>query len=589
MKRIENKSNNEAFQVSRKKMLLDIAVTILSGVLFATSFPPLNWSFAAWLAIIPFYLIVYKKTATQAFLYGFLWGYVWLVIAFFWLREIEFFIPYAIPLLFAWFMAVWALFIPIFRRAILIPVTVQLEGSESEAEYQPSYIREISLIVSIASLWVVLEWIRSWLIFGGFPWNNAGVSQWRNIPVIQICEYTGVYGVSFMLIFFNITMALTLCSIHKAINRGKYRRPVPFLLAMAMLMGVVLIGSKSMMKYRIAVRSPEAKDKNEFTTFTATVIQGDIPQCRFPKGGEAENALKQYVQLTEFALYNQSDLIIWPETAVPVPYRTGHSFGDIYRFNIFKLLNKGDRPILLGSIDYDFELLKSGVPPEEIPCYNSILLLDKNSQNNFNVVDKYNKMHLVPFGEYTPLGEYIPWLKKAIGMGRDLSRGKRFTIFNLKEGVRAGTNICFEDIFPEISANLAKKGANLLIVLSNDAWYPTSSEPEQHLANSVFRAIETRLPMIRAGNSSASCLILPNGAITETVSLKIDGSIDPIGSSRGYADFKIDIQKTPQLTFYTKYPNAFIWLCFLISVAAFANFAWVWRIKKKQSINKFDT
>jgi apolipoprotein N-acyltransferase len=588
MEKKENISNNEAWLVSRKKVLFDFTITIISAIFFATSFPPLNWSFAAWCSIIPLYFIVLKKRPLKAFLYGSLWGYIWMLIAFSWLREIEIIIPFLIAMIFAGFMGVWTLFIPIFRRAVLIPLSVQLKGSEDIDKYQPSYTREILFILSLAGLWVLLEWVRSWLIFSGFPWNNLGVSQWKNIPVIQICEYTGVYGISFLIIFFNIAMALTVSTIRKSVEHSKYRRPIPFLLAMALLMGVVLLGSKSMMKYRIPVREAEAKDKNEFVTFTASIIQGDIPQCRFPKGGEAENALKQYVQLTELALYNKSDIIIWPETAVPVPYRTGHEFGDLYRFEIFKLLNKAKRPIMLGSIDYDFELLKEGVKPEEIPCYNSIMLLDKNSDNLFNVVDKYNKMHLVPFGEYTPLSKYMPWLQKAIGMGRDLSRGKHSTIFNLKKDVRAGTNICFEDIFPEISANCAKNGANILLVLSNDAWYPTSSEPEQHLANSIFRAVETRLPMIRSGNSSASCLILPNGAIVDTVSLRKDGSIDPVSPSRGYSDFKVDIPKKPKLTFHTKYPLAFIWLCAVITTAAFTHSLWIWREKKKHFLDKFE-
>ena len=578
---------NEAWSVSRGKTVLDVSATILSGLLFALAFPPLNWSFCAWFAIIPLYLVIYKKTPKKALIYGFLWGYTWIVIAFFWLREIEFFIPYMIAFILAWFMAIWTLFIPLFRRSILIPLNIQLHGSYDENNYHPSYIRESLFITSVAALWVVIEWIRSWLILGGFPWNNAGVSQWKNIPIIQISEYTGVYGVSFIIIFFNIAMAMTLFSINSAVNSGKYRRPIPFLLAMALLMGAVLTGSKSMMKYRVALHPKDAVNKNTFTTLTATIIQGDIPQCRFPKDGEAENALKQYVQLTEMALYNKSDIIIWPETAVPVPYRSGYDFGDLYRFEIFKLMNKAKRPIMLGSIDYNFELLEAGVKPEEIPCYNSVMLLDKNSENPFYIVDKYNKTHLVPFGEYTPLSKYMPWLQKAIGMGRDLSAGKRFTIFKLKKNVRAGTNICFEDIFPEISANFAKQGANLLLVLSNDAWYPTSSEPEQHLANSIFRAVETRLPMIRSGNSNASCLILPNGAIVDTVSLKKDGSIDPVLSTRGYSDFRIDIQKKPKLTFYTKYPYLFIWLCTLITIAALVHSIWIWRLKKKILTDKF--
>jgi len=582
-----NTSNNEAWSVSRKKILLDLTLTTISALLLATSFPPLNWSFATWCSFIPFYFVVKEKRPLKTFLYGYLWGYIWFFATFFWLREIEIIIPFLIALTFAVFMAVWALCIPILRRAILIPLPIQLKGSKNESEYQPSYIREISFIISLAALWVTIEWVRSWLILNGFPWNNLGASQWKNIPVIQICEYTGVYGISFVIIFFNIALAVTISTIRKSISRGKYRRPIPFLLAMALLMGIVLLGSKSMMRYRTAIKNPKAEDKKEFVTLTASVIQGDIPQCRIPKKGEAENALKQYVQLTEFALYNRSDVIIWPETAVPVPYRSGYDFGDLYRFEIFKLLNKSKRPIMLGSIDYDFELLKEGVKPEDIPCYNSIMLLDKNSENRFNIVDKYNKIHLVPFGEYTPLSKYVPWLQKAIGMGRDLSRGKQSTIFELKDDVRAGTNICFEDIFPEISANCAKNGANLLLVLSNDAWYPTSSEPEQHLANSIFRAVETRLPMIRSGNSSASCLILPNGAIVETVSLQKDGSIDPVSSSRGYSDFKVDIRKKPKLTFYTKYPLVFIWLCALITGIASAHSIWIWREKKKYFTDKF--
>jgi apolipoprotein N-acyltransferase len=587
MNKTVNISNNEAWLVSRKKVFLDLLLTVISALLLATSFPPLNWSFAAWCSFIPFYFVVKDKRVWKSFLYGYLWGYVWFFAAFFWLREIEIIIPFLIALIFAVFMAVWSLCIPIFRRTILIPLKIQLQGSEDENSYQTSYIRELFFIISLASLWVIIEWIRSWLILNGFPWNNLGVSQWKNIPVIQICEYTGVYGISFIIIFFNIAIALTISTIRDSINRSKYRRPVSFLAAMALLMGVVLLGSNAVMKYRIPVRNTEAEDKKDFETFTASVIQGDIPQCRVPKAGEAENALKQYVQLTELALYNKSDIIIWPETAVPVPYRSGYDFGDLYRFEIFKLLNKSKRPIMLGTIDYNFELLKKGVPPEEIPCYNSIMLLDRNSDNLFSIVDKYNKIHLVPFGEYTPLSKYMPWIRKAIGMGRDLSTGKECTIFKLKKNVRAGTNICFEDIFPEISANCAKNGANLLLVLSNDAWYPTSSEPEQHLANSVFRTVETRLPMIRSGNSSASCLILPNGAIVDSVSLKKDGSIAPVMPSRGYSDFKIDIKKEPQLTFYTKYPLAFIWLCALITAIASAHSVWIWREKKKYFISKF--
>jgi len=586
MQKTKENKNNEAWIVSRKKLLIEFAVIIISAVLYSTAFPPLNWSFSAWFAILPLYFVISRKTPLKALGFGMLWGYIWATISFFWLREIEFFIPYGMAFILGAYPAVWACCVTIFRRHILIPVEIQLKGNEEEESFKPSYIREVLFILSITALWCLLEWNRSW-IATGLPWNYAGASQWKNIPVIQVCEYTGVYGISFIIIFFNIALAFTVDAVRKSINLGKYRRPIPLVIALIFLMTAVLTGAKSMLKYRLAVKNKKETGKQEFVTLTAAVIQGNIPQCRFPKGGEAENALKQYLQLSELAILNKPDVVIWPETAVPYCYRSGHDFGDLYRFGLFKLLHRGQIPFLIGTIDYDFELLKEGVPPEEIPSHNSAFLLDYKSENLFNVVDKYHKIHLVPWGEYTPFGKYIPAIKKAFGMGRDLSPGKRYTIFELKPGVKAGVNICYEDVFPEISANFAKSGANLLVVLTNDAWYPKSSEAEQHLANAVFRSVETRLPMIRAGNNSCSCLILPNGVIADTVSIKQDGSIDPIGQSRGYSDFKIDIKKNPNLTFYTKYPNAFIWACSLIVLAASLNSLCSWREKKKFYTDKF--
>jgi len=517
MQNKKNANKNEACLVNRKKIILEIAVMTISAVLYATSYPPFNWSFCAWFAIMPFFCIIAKKTPVKAFLWGYLWGYIWAAISFFWLREIEFFIPFAMAFIIGLYPAIWACFVPVFRRNILVPVNIQLKGSEEEESYKTSYCREILFILSITSLWCFTEWIRSWMATG-LPWNFTGSSQWKNISVIQVCEYTGVYGLSFIIIFFNIALAFTFSAIRQSINSGKYRRPISLFIALIFFMTAALTGIKAILKYGVAVRSKEEKDSKEFVALTAAVIQGDIQQCRFPKGGEAENALDQYLRLSELALLNKPDIVIWPETAVPYAYRSGHEFGDLYRFGIFKLLNKGKIPFLIGTIDYDLESLRAGVPQEEISTHNSAFLLDYRSGNLFSVVDKYHKIHLVPWGEYTPFGKYIPGIKKAFGMGRDLSPGKRYTIFELKPDVKAGVNICYEDVFPEISANFAKSGANLLVVLTNDAWYPKSSEAEQHLANAVFRAVETRLPMIRAGNNSCSCLVLPNGVIIDSVS-----------------------------------------------------------------------
>ena len=580
-----SRPGNQAFMVSRKMTLLRVFLLILSGAVCSAAFPPLAWSFLSWVSLIPLYLFVSDRTFRGAFCNGFIWGYFWALTSFFWMREIEVFIPFVMALILALFPACWAMMIPVFKRSFLVPLEIQLQGSGAEMENpghpKLMFLRETLFIIAAASWWCLLEWVRSWFLTG-FPWNFLGVSQWKNIPLIQICEYTGVYGISFLIVYFNIAMVFAGKGIRNSIIHGRYRRPVSLIIGVVILMLSILIGAKSMLKYRSPAKG--AKGKNEHIKLIAAVIQGNIPQCRFPKIGEAEFALNEYVQLSRLAAINKPDILIWSETAVPVPYFSGHPFGTIFRFELSKLQKASGIPLLFGTIDFGTEFSKYS-SPEDIPGYNAVFLLDGRNQ----VVDRYYKQHLVPFGEYTPLGKYYPEIKKYFGMGRDLSAGTRSTLFELKKGVMAGAQICFEDVFPGISRDFVHKGANLLVVLSNDAWYPESSEAEQHMANSIFRAVENRRPMIRAGNNNCSCLILPNGVIADSVSLRQDEAGEyvpaPELSSRGYADFTVEIDQASPLTFYTKYGDIFILLCGLVVVSAAIHSLWIWREKKSVSLN----
>lgn len=572
---------NEAAKVSRKSRIIRIFVLIGSGLLYSTIFPPLNWSFLAWIALIPLFLIIRKQTMFNAWKFGLIWGYFWAVTSFFWLREIEFFIPYVMAFILGMFPACWAMLIPVFYRNIITKVEDNPPGKGKKFPW----LNETSFIIVSAAWWCLLEWIRSW-IFTGLPWNFLCVSQWQNIPLIQIVEYTGVYGISFLLVYFNIALAFAAGGIKKSISEGKYRRPVPVILGFIVLIVYVLVGAKSMMKYRNPY-GPKMKGDQNTVRLVTSVIQGDIPQCRIPKQGEAEFALAEYLKLSKLAVIAKPDVVIWPETAVPIPYFSGHPFGTIFRFQLSKLQKESGIPLLFGTIDFgtDFENYRT---PDDIPGYNAVFLLDGKNQ----VVDRYYKQHLVPWGEYTPYGRYYPWVKKMFGMGRDLTPGKRYTLFELKEGVRAGAQICFEDIFPYVSRGFVKRGANLLVVLTNDAWYPKSSESEQHLANSIFRAIENRRPMIRAGNNNCSCLILPNGAIADSVSVtrKEDGAyvIDPQVPSRGYADFELGVFKDPAITFYTEYGDVFILFCSITVLLALLQAIWEWRQRKEKHLAAFD-
>ena len=230
--------------------------------------------------------------------------------------------------------------------------------------------------------------------------------------------------------------------------------------------------------------------------------------------------------------------------------------------------------------------------------------MDKKSVNNDfaehnvqgRIEKKYNKMHLVPWGEYTPFENlwpftYVyPWIKKTFGMGRSCTAGTENTIFDLKENIRASVLICYEDVFPDVAGAHVLNGANLLVTITNDAWFPSKDELEQHLAQAVFRAVETNRPMIRNGNCAGTCVIQSNGMITDSIFFKenSDGKlvVDPAHKGRGTAVFNLSIDKNPKLTFYTKYGNVFILLCGIISFLIFLWCLWNWKDKKSELLKR---
>ena len=561
---------NQAWLLSWKFAFFKIFIIIIAACVFACGFPPLNLSFTAWFAFVPLLLIVYRLKPIKAMFYGYFFGWVWGVFSFYWLREIETPIPFVMASYVALYPALWTLIIPFLYKRFLNPMDNYLTKRP-----RLFWLKEILFMISLAAWWCILEWVRGCFL-SGFAWNFAAVTQWENIPIIQMAEYTGIYGISFLVIFVNISLFLSIGIIRSAIKLGRYCRPAPFFYALVLVIIFVIVGAKSLTNFN----KKSKKDDNATAKISIVLIQANIPQCRFPKPGIAEFALKQHLDLSSMAALLKPDIIAWPETAVPVSYISGDNFGYQYRFSVYQLVSKYNIPLIFGTLDYDqdFSKYKS---MDDVPEYNSVFMVDTKGK----VLDKYSKHHLVPFGEYTPLGKYYPDLKRKLGMGRDLTPGKKFTIFKLKKNIRAGAQICYEDVFPYLSRKLTLKGANLLMVFSNDAWYPTSSEPEQHMANSIFRAIENRRPMVRVGNNSCSCLILENGVVADSVSVESTDKgivLKPEHQARAFSKFEITVAKNPTLTFYTRYGDVFIFICFFTFCIIMAIAFWNWRSDQEE-------
>ena len=524
-------------RLAHNSFLWRAIAALASGLMLSCAFPPHNWSIMAWFSLVPIMLVPTPRRTIERIATGFLLGYAHLATALHWLNEVGFCAGYLLALYCALFPMAWYCIISAFNWRLKDKSAAVFPGGG------PIFIADegtlILHILAQAALWVSLEYLRS-MLFTGFPWDMVGISQYRRLAVAGLAQYTGVYGVSFIVILSNAIIAAEL-SRHLRMFIAPGRRQFPWHFA---LMTLALVPVCTL-QARKELLPPEGTPN-----IRIAAVQGNIPQCREWTEEQYEHALATYLRLSEKAAseYDGLDMLLWPECAVPAPL--GYS---PYKAALIGLQQKIRKPILLGAL----QLADNSSNPNDAHCFNSAILLDEQS----HVAESYNKMHLVPFGEFTPAGDVFPLLREIIGMGRDLTPGRTEVIFSLGKGAQAGVNICFEDAFPDISRRFTQKGANILMTITNDSWYNRSSGAEQHLSHAVFRAIENRRPLLRSGNNSHTCLITPNGVLLGIIDNKDDGS--PFVSSFQAYDVPIHDWGT---TFYTKYGDVFAISCTVIAL-----------------------
>ena len=615
-----------AFRVSWKRTVRDLLTLALSGAALTTAFPGVGFQPAAWVCIAPLLWLCFDVSKKRAFFYGMVWGYFWSLTSTFFLREINIAIPFVFGAVLGVFIAVWAMLIPVVCRSLLYPPEVRARGAAAVAAF-PRFRAgdEILAMFTLAAWWVILEWIRSW-IFTGFPWNLLATTQWRNINLIQICEYTGIYGLSFLVILVNIAVFFTLKDMLTVVRGEKYRRPWPLFAALAIVAAASCASLGVWKKYN-RLYAPE-----NMTEYTVGVVQPDLSQRR--DGGEASilEALDVCEELSRPLIAGKKaaeslaaaydgvtvsppplQLIVWPETAVPIAFysasqvwadeesqRTGKTIkasaghdpiGEQYRTRVRAMIRDSRTKFLIGTLTYKNirPSIKDG--SADYDMYNSALLLKEfpltggNIRYDADTAGRYDKVHIVPFGEFIPLNDRFPIIGKLVGMGRNLSRGREFRPLDLETDVRAGVMICYEDVFAYVTRELARNGANFLLVITNDAWYPTSSEPEQHYANALLRSVETRLPMLRCGNSNYSVLIDHFGRTVDSVAKRTDPAtgntvLTPWEQKAASDVITVRVPKHYTPTFYVKYGNVFVlllWVIFAGGMAMVLRNEWLFR------------
>jgi len=404
----------------------------------------------------------------------------------------------------------------------------------------------------LPSSWVVLEFIRAHL-FTGFDWASLGHTQYTNLPIIQIADITGVFGISFIVVMVNVLIKelLTATFVNKTFQAQKTAssafagdhglgRGAPLLIwTTAVSVGFVLTYG---MFRLIPLTDQDRSDSN----YSVAVIQANIPQEIKWEKTAWNGIMKKYVSLTRQALRHDPDLIIWPETSYP-----GYLWEDKELFvQLQAFVRSIKTPLLLGSV------LK-----EERDYYNSAILLSING----DIAQIYRKTHLVPFGEYLPLRNVLPFLSSLVAIG-DFTAGDQWTTFSPVPAQLGDQNdhqfsvlICFEDTVARLSRQFVKQGARLLVNITNDAWFGYSKAPFMHLQSAVFRTIENRRSLVRAANTGVSCFIDQWGQTTNCVAKDIDTKKQKIYVS-GYALAYVDFNE--KMTFYTKFGDVFTIFCF---------------------------
>lgn len=470
-------------------------LAIISGCVIALSFPKFNLYLLAWIAIVPFlYAIEKSKSARSAGFLGFIFGIALLSINLSWVGVLSNYVG-----LYAYFgLICFVLFQSIFY-AVFAYLSKQLK---------------ISLTIWQALLWFVLEIIRGLGPFG-VTVGILGLSQTNLLPLIQIASFSTIYGVSFLVILFNIALAKLIIKPPdaKSVGSTEKRKKEPPLSVSGITTRIVseyllLIISLLLIIVSLAFGYYELnynKTRNSNKQITISIIQGNIPQEKKLASQYNQEIFDIHRDLSLQAAKDNPQIIIWPETAILsyIPFDAS------YLAQIKLMLKKTQSYLIMGSPDHD----------QSFNAYNTILCFSPTGE----IISKYNKQHLVPFGEYLPFKPLSSFILQGTDyFGKDFTAGKNSPPFVIN-GIRIGSVICFETTLPFFMKNKANEGTDVLLVVTNDAWFKNSSAPYEHFNNAIYRAIENRKYFIQSANTGISGLIDPYGRVLKKLDLNTQG------------------------------------------------------------------
>ncbi|MCD6570026.1 MAG: apolipoprotein N-acyltransferase, partial [Deltaproteobacteria bacterium] len=455
-------------------------LVILTGLLYALAFPSYNLWPLIWIFAVPMFFVAEDLSLAHAFIFGLIAGIVAWSGSIYWIAYVIYEFGELNLLLSSFILFIFVVYLSIYFGVFSCIASGTLRSKHS--------------IISLPGIWIILELLRSYAL-SGFPWGLAGHSQFPLKGLIQIAEFGGVYLISGIIMMANV-------AIYKAIKR-EFK---PILLVIFVLTISFAWGNWRMDNLDITGK-----------TLKVGIAQANISQEEKWLPEMITPTINIYSRLTKSALEMGADLIVWPETSCN--FYLFRQWGPTSK--IIGLSKRCNAHLLIGSPAY-----------EDGKYFNRVWFIYSGK-----IYGYYDKVHLVPFGEYLPLASILQPIVGTLSQGiSDFSKGKRFNTID-----EAGILICFESIFPDMSRRLCKEKATYLVNVSNDAWFKTWATPEQHLQIAAFRAIENRRWLIRSVNHGISAFVDPFGRITASIGLLKEGVIIE------------EITKNLYITFYARY------------------------------------
>lgn len=478
----------------RKRNLL---LSIASGLVLALAMPWPGLWMLSWVGLAPLFIAVRGSNTPRAMGYGFITGLIYYAIIIYWMALFGY-LPWLL------LASMQAIFLAIFAG-----ITARLT---------PSHVGWKSFIL-IPAAWTTLQWLRSLGTYS-LTWGSFAHIHANTEPLLQLGAVTGPWGIDFLICFINLAVFQAVSPV------TKNKRFVPAATA-AILIASVWTGGILTMR------------TNQNPDLTVVVIQGNAFQDVDPDSNYLDNALNTYKKLSLEAAKSKPDIIVWPETVLPVNIDNSY-----LERKIAGIARESQATLICGAYTTPYDA-------NPTVASNGAHFFGPDGEK----LGTYRKVRLVPFGEFVPLRDQLPFLKDYGVRPDDVIPGHKHVLVGTQHG-KAGVSICFESLFPQISRSETRNGADLLFVITNDGWFGQTQAPRQHLMMAKLRAAENHRYVMRAAATGISAVIDPYGRTVTELDLQ----------KRGVIEAKV--KAISGLTLYARFGDWFAYACVLAAASA---------------------